>query len=117
MLLVRAEHALEGVHGSEHNFGKLCAVRLADLPGENILQFVSDLAQLLEAAGSRIALQGMHSATHAADEVLVRRALFEFQPGVVDDLEKFRGTFEEKRAKLRSAILGDKTHGFTSRRL
>jgi hypothetical protein len=59
----------------------------------------------------------MHSAAHTTDEILVRRALFEFEPGVVDDLEKFRGTFKEKCAKLRSAILGHKTHGFTSRRL
>jgi hypothetical protein len=59
----------------------------------------------------------MYGAAHTTNEILVRRVLFEFKPGVVDDLEKFRGTFEEKRAKLRSTILGDKTHEFTSRRL
>ena len=54
--LVGTKHALEGVHGSEDNFGKLCAVPLTDLPREDIFQFVSDLAQLLETTGSRIAL-------------------------------------------------------------
>jgi hypothetical protein len=59
----------------------------------------------------------MHSAAHTTDEILVRRALFELEPGVVDDLEKLRGTLKKQCAKLRSAILGDKAHGFTSRRL
>jgi hypothetical protein len=117
LLLVRAEHALEGIDGSEDDFGKLCAVRLTDLPRQNVFEFVSNLAQLLEAASSRITLQGMHGPAHTADEAFVRRALFKFESSVVDDLEKFRGTLKEKRAKLRSAILGDKTHGFTSMRL
>jgi hypothetical protein len=50
--LVRAKHALKGVHRSEHNFGELCAVRLGDLPREHIFQFMSDLAQLLKTTGS-----------------------------------------------------------------
>ncbi len=86
---VGAEHAFEGINGGENDFGEFGAMGLGDLERQNVFQFVSDFAEFLKTAGSRIAFEGVDGTANGANEFFVRRILFELQAGFVDDLQLF----------------------------
>jgi hypothetical protein len=90
---------------------------LGDLEQKDVFQFVSDFAQLVEAACGRIALQRVHSAANAPDELLIGGTFFELQSSIVDDLENLRGALKKECAELCAAILGQETQEPTSLRL
>jgi len=56
ILLIRGEHAFEGVHGGEHHLGKSRAVGLPNLQRENVFEFMRDFTELLETASRGITL-------------------------------------------------------------
>src|SRR5258707_7459742 len=58
----------------------------------------------------------MHRAAHAANYFFVRRIGLKIEPGLVERLQQLVGAFEEERAQLRVAIVGEQTHAFTSSR-
>jgi len=117
LLLIRAEHAFEGVHGPEDDFGELMAVREPNLRRENVFEFVRNFAEFRKTAGGGVSLERVDGAADAANEFLVRWTLFELQTGIVDGLEKISGALKEESAKLRTPLVGKKTQEFTSRRL
>src|SRR5579863_526521 len=117
IFLIGREHALKGIDGGENNFREPSAVGLANLKRQNVFQLVSNFAELLKTARSRIALQCMDGAAHTANQIFIRGTLLQLQARVVDDLKDFRGTLKEERAEFVVAVLGQKGHALTSSRL
>ena len=114
--LVRGEHGLEGIGSRENDFGESGAVLLRHLRREDIFEFVSEFAELVKAAGSRITLERMHGATHAANDFLVGRMRLELEPGFVERLQQLIRALEKDRAKLGVAIFGRPAQEFASTR-
>ena len=114
--LVCGEHRFKCVRGHQNNFGKLRAVGLTCLLGQNVFEFMRYFAQLGETARRGISLKRMHHPSHASNDFFIRWTSLEFEPGLIQRLEEFVRTLKKKRAKLRAAILGRKAQLFTSRR-
>jgi hypothetical protein len=117
VFLISAEHTLKRVHCGENHLRKLCAVCLAHLQRQNILEFMRDFAEFLKTAGRGVPFKGVNSASNAAQQLLIGGAFLELQAYIINDLEKFRGALKEESTELRAAILGQETQPFTSRRL
>ena len=77
---------------------------------------MGELAQFVKSTGRGIALQGMHCAADTTDHSLVSGARLEFKSSLVERLKQFVGALKEERAQLAAAILGRRTHVWTSLR-
>src|SRR5215469_8370783 len=100
LLVVSREHAFESVHGGKHD-----------------LEFMSNFAELGEAASGGITFERVHGAAHGANELFVRRTLLKLQTGIIDGLQQFAGALKEQRTKLRTAVIGKEGQETTSMRL
>jgi hypothetical protein len=91
-------------------------MRESDLRSEHVFEFVRQLTQLVESTGGGIAFQGVHSATNAANHILISGARLEFEPSLVERLQQFGRSLKEESAQLAAAILGRTAHEVTSLR-
>ena len=60
---------------------------LANLRRQNIFEFVGELAELIVAAGSRVALQRVHGAANATNHFVVGRPSLKFEARVIQRLQ------------------------------
>ena len=79
---------------------------LRQLRGENIFEFMSELAELVISAGRGITLERVHGATHATNHFFVGGTRLEFEPGFVQRLQQLIRALKKERAKLAAAIFG-----------
>jgi hypothetical protein len=104
--LVGGEHGFEGIGSGEDNFSEAGAMLLRHLGSQNVLKFVSQFAQLMKAASSGVAFEGMNGAANAANHLFVGGMSFQLEPRFIERLKQLVRAFEKDSAKLRVAIFG-----------
>ena len=114
--LVCSQGGAKDICCGESNLGHGNAGRSL-IHGECIFQDMSQLAELMEAYCSRVALYRMHGATDAANDLTVLWRLFELQRVLVERLQEFLRGFKEQIAQLAPTVVRKRGHWDTSMRL
>ena len=87
VFLVSREHGAKAIGSGKHDFGKIRAMGARNPGRKRVFEFVSEFAEFVEAAGSRITLQGVDHAANPAHHFLVVGASLELQASFVEGLQ------------------------------